>query len=56
MPVTDWEVTFTENDGVTEVRVVLTCASQEDLEALEKMGMKEGFDQGLDQLEALLGN
>lgn len=56
MPVTDWEVTFTESEGVTNVHVVLTCGSREDLETLEKMGMKEGFDQGLDQLEALLGN
>lgn len=54
MPSQDWEVTFTETDGRTDVRVVLTCTSADDLEALVKMGMKEGFNQGLDQLEALL--
>ena len=56
MPGSDWEITFAESDGMTTLRVVLTCASREDLETLEKMGMKEGFDQGLDQLEALLAN
>lgn len=54
MPGSDWEVTFTEHDGVTDVKVVLTCASREDLTTLETMGMKEGFNQGLDQLEQLL--
>jgi uncharacterized protein YndB with AHSA1/START domain len=56
MPASDWEVTFTENGDVTEVKVVLTCGSREELETLETMGMKEGFNQGLDQLEALLEN
>ena len=67
MPSQDWEVTFTETDlpapggtrqagGRTDVKVVLTCKSREDLETLVKMGMKEGFNQGLDQLEALLEN
>lgn len=54
MPGSDWEITFVQNGDMTDVKVVLTCASKEDLEALEKMGMKEGFNQGLDQLEALL--
>lgn len=56
MPSQDWEVTFTENDGVTYVKVVLTTKSQADLETLTKMGMKEGFNQGLDQLETLLAS
>lgn len=54
MPSQDWEVTFTENGNMTDVKVVLTCRSKEDLETLVKMGMKEGFDQGLNQLEELL--
>ena len=54
MPSQEWEVTFTENDNMTNMRVVLTCKNNEDLETLIKMGMKEGFNQGLDQLEALL--
>lgn len=54
MPSSDWEVTFTEKDGVTDVRVVLTCSNPEALDTLVNMGMKEGFNQGLNQLEALL--
>ena len=54
MPSSDWEVTFTENGDMTDVKVVLTCASAEGLNTLIEMGMKEGFNQGLDQLEALL--
>ncbi len=54
MPSSDWEVTFIQNGEVTEVKVVLTCGSLEELNTLIEMGMKEGFNQGLDQLEALL--
>ena len=54
MPNSDWEVTFTEHDDVTDMKVVLTCASKEGLDTLIEMGMKEGFNQALDQLEALL--
>lgn len=54
MPGSDWEVTFTENGEMTDVKVVLTCTSAAALNTLVEMGMKEGFNQGLDQLEALL--
>lgn len=54
MPSSDWEVTFTQNGEMTDVKVVLTCASEAGLNTLVEMGMKEGFNQGLDQLEALL--
>jgi uncharacterized protein YndB with AHSA1/START domain len=54
MPGSDWEVTFTQNGDMTDVKVVLTCQSAEGLNTLVEMGMKEGFNQGLDQLEALL--
>lgn len=56
MPGSDWEVTFVQNGEMTDVKVVLTCNSKEGLETLIQMGMKEGFNQGLDQLEALLEN
>ncbi len=56
MPGSDWEVTFTQKGDVTDVKVVLTCNSVEGLNTLIEMGMKEGFNQGLDQLEALLQN
>ncbi len=56
MPSSDWEVTFTQNGDVTNVKVVLTCSNFEGLNTLIEMGMKEGFNQGLDQLEILLQN
>ena len=54
MPSQEWEVTFTENGDMTDVKVVVTTKNKEDLETLVKMGMKEGFDMGLNQLEALV--
>lgn len=54
MPGSDWEVTFTEDGDQTHVKVVLTTKDAETLKTLVDMGMKEGFDTGLTQLEALL--
>lgn len=54
MPGSDWEVTFTENGDMTDMKMVLTCADKAGLDTLIEMGMKEGYNQGLDQLEALL--
>ena len=50
------EVTYVENGDMTNMRMVLTCATPEGLNTLVEMGMKEGYNQGLDQLEALLQN
>jgi uncharacterized protein YndB with AHSA1/START domain len=54
MPSTEWDVSFVEVDGVTTVTVVLTSKTEADMNTLVEMGMKEGFNIGLDQLEALL--
>lgn len=54
MPSQEWTVTFTEGADTTDIRVVINCRSKEDLQTLVDMGMKEGFNQGLDQLETLL--
>jgi uncharacterized protein YndB with AHSA1/START domain len=56
MPTQDWEVTFTEADFVTNVKVVVTFKNPEDMETIVKMGMKKGFNTGLDQLEKLLAD
>lgn len=56
LPGSDWEVTFTQNGDTTEMKMVLTCANKASLDTLIEMGMKEGYNQGLDQLEALLGS
>lgn len=56
MPGSDWEITFIEDGDLTNMKVVLTCNTKEELNTLIEMGMQEGFNQGLDQLEALLAN
>ena len=56
MPGSDWEVTFTQNGEMTDMKMVLTCETEEGLNTLIEMGMKEGYNQGLDQLEALVEN
>lgn len=56
MPTMQWENNFsTQGDG-TLVRVLVHFKTAEDLEAIIKMGFKEGFTQGLDQLDELLSN
>ncbi len=49
-----WENNFSENDGGTLVQIKIHFTSINDLEAIIKMGFKEGFTQGLDQLDELL--
>jgi uncharacterized protein YndB with AHSA1/START domain len=56
MPGSDWEVTFIQNGEMTDMKMVLTCSDNVSLNTLIEMGMKEGYNQGLDQLEALLTN
>lgn len=54
LPGSDWEITFTENGDMTDMKMVLTTKDSASLDTLIEMGMKEGYNQGLDQLEALL--
>jgi uncharacterized protein YndB with AHSA1/START domain len=54
LPTNHWTVDFSYADGVTTVVVTTRYATAADLETVTKMGMKEGFDMGLNQLEALL--
>lgn len=54
LPASHWKVEFSHTDGVTHVCVTTTYATATDLETVTNMGMKEGFDTGLSQLEALL--
>ena len=53
-PKVRWEGHFSATDGRTLVRIVLHFQSPEDLEQIVQMGFKEGFSQGLDQLDELL--
>ncbi len=49
-----WQNTFVERDGVTLVTNDIRVPTLAHLEAQIKMGFKEGYIAGLDQLEALL--
>lgn len=56
MPRMQWESRFSTADGGTLVRTQLRFESAEHLEQIVAMGFKEGFAQGLQQLEELLAN
>lgn len=56
MPTMQWENNFSAHDTGTLVRIKIHFKSAEDLEAIIKMGFKEGFTQGLDQLDELITN
>lgn len=54
MPIMNWTNTFTANVDTTTVNVVLDFDSIEQLDTIIKMGFKEGFTMGLNQLDNLL--
>lgn len=56
MPLNFWKLEFSEKDNVTLVDMLLTFDSAEDLETNINMGFKEGFTQGLNQLDELLSS
>lgn len=56
MPSNQWHVSFHSENGKTRMSVLMVVKEPKDLETLTKMGFKEGFSQGLNQLEDLLSN
>jgi hypothetical protein len=50
----DWTLSFVERNGVTLVTSDIRVDSLAHLEAQVKMGFKEGYTAGLNQLDALL--
>jgi len=54
LPTADWLVEFTGNEEVTNIKVTTKYKTEEELAKVSEMGMKEGFDMGLNQLEELL--
>jgi uncharacterized protein YndB with AHSA1/START domain len=56
LPGSDWDLTFTEQDGRTTVTVSIYNESLERMEALMAMGFKEGFTMTLGQLKDLLAD
>lgn len=50
----DWDYTFSENNGRTTVRIVIYNDSLERMEKMIEMGFKEGFIVSISNLEKLL--
>jgi PhnB protein len=53
-PSNQWEIQFNSEEEQTVVHVTLSLEKLEHLDQLIQMGFKEGFTQGLEQLDALL--
>ena len=54
LPGSDWDLNFSEQDGVTTVRVSIYNESLERLERMVEMGFKEGITATFGQLDELL--
>lgn len=50
----DWDYHFSEQDGMTTVRITIYNESLDRLERMIEMGFKEGFMMSVDNLEKLL--
>lgn len=53
-PGSDWDLTFTEQNGTTKVSIVIINESRERMEQMIAMGFKEGFTMTLNYLSTLL--
>ena len=54
LPSSEWNLDFSEADGVTTVRILIKHETLANLERLIQMGFKEGFTMTLNFLETLL--
>jgi uncharacterized protein YndB with AHSA1/START domain len=54
LPTTEWELNFSEQNGITKVSIVLKNKSLADIETIIQMGFKDGFTMILNELENLL--
>jgi len=52
----DWDYTFSEQNGRTKVSITIYNESLERLEKMIEMGFKEGFTASIDNLEQLLAS
>lgn len=50
-PPNHWDVSFDEENGITNVMVVITFESAEDMQKYVEMGFEQGFTIGLSQLD-----
>lgn len=56
MPRPTWKNRFEDKDGGTLVSIMIQFENDEDMEKMLKMGFKEGFTQGLEQLDEILAS
>ena len=54
LPGSDWDLTFSEQDGTTKVSISIYNESLERLEKMVEMGFKEGMMSQMENLEDLL--
>jgi uncharacterized protein YndB with AHSA1/START domain len=54
LPGSDWDLTFSEQDGKTKVSISIYNESLERMEKMIEMGFREGFTMTLDELGTLL--
>lgn len=54
LPGSDWDFTFSEQNGKTTVRITIYNESLARMEKMIEMGFKEGFTMTLNELETLL--
>lgn len=54
LPGSDWDLTFSEQNGTTKVHITIYNESLERMEKMLEMGFKEGFTMTLNELDALL--
>jgi uncharacterized protein YndB with AHSA1/START domain len=56
LPGSDWDYTFTEENGRTKVNIVIYNESRERMEKMIEMGFTEGFKMSMNNLENLLAS
>lgn len=54
LPGSDWDLTFSEQNGITSVHITIHNDSPERMQRMIEMGFKEGFTMTLNFLEKLL--
>jgi uncharacterized protein YndB with AHSA1/START domain len=54
LPGSNWDLNFTEQNGITKVSITIYNESLERMEKMIEMGFKEGFTMTLNSLEELL--
>ena len=54
LPTSEWELNFSEQNGITKVSISVYFESLEELEKMIEMGFKEGFSMTINELTNLL--